>query len=182
MHCLFLYMHYFREHYYLWLFCFHLENVGDCCKAQWVCVHQRIALYKSYLLCIIIITEFGIHASSQHSITCCEWCYAVIYEGQFSTDSCYLCACQKLLHSYQSEQDDFPIVVYSSFQRGVECMAKASRGSCSVADVDQAWHRYLQYIVTMRVVFANVTMNYPAMERVLMCSGEFSRTPSKRPP
>ena len=61
-------------------------------------------------------------------------------------------------------------------------MAKASRGSCSVADVDQAWHRYLQYIVTMRVVFANVTMNYPAMERVLMCSSEFSRTPGKRPP
>ena len=41
-------MYYFHEHYYLWLFCFHLENVGECCKAQGVCVHQRIALYKSY--------------------------------------------------------------------------------------------------------------------------------------
>ena len=27
-----------------------LENVGEYCKAQWVCVPQRIALYKSYLL------------------------------------------------------------------------------------------------------------------------------------
>ena len=27
-----------------------LENVRECCKAQWVCVHQRIALYKRYLL------------------------------------------------------------------------------------------------------------------------------------
>ena len=26
----------------------HLENVGECCKAQWVGVHQRIALYGSY--------------------------------------------------------------------------------------------------------------------------------------
>ena len=41
-------MYYFHEHYYLWLFCFHLENVGECCKVQGVCVHQRIALYKSY--------------------------------------------------------------------------------------------------------------------------------------
>ena len=29
---------------------FKIENVRECCKAQWVCVHQRIALYKSYLL------------------------------------------------------------------------------------------------------------------------------------
>ena len=27
-----------------------LENVGEFCKAQRVCVHQKIALYKSYLL------------------------------------------------------------------------------------------------------------------------------------
>ena len=26
------------------------DSVGECCKAQWVCVDQRIALYKSYLL------------------------------------------------------------------------------------------------------------------------------------
>ena len=25
-----------------------LEYVGECCKAQWVCVHQKIALYKCY--------------------------------------------------------------------------------------------------------------------------------------
>ena len=36
---------------YLW----NLENVGECCKAQWVWVHQRIALYKSYLLLLFII-------------------------------------------------------------------------------------------------------------------------------
>ena len=35
----------------LYVLClWNLENVGECCKAQGVWVHQRIALYKSYLL------------------------------------------------------------------------------------------------------------------------------------
>ena len=38
---------------YLLLFSLNLENVRECCKAQWVCVHQRIALYKSYLLLLL---------------------------------------------------------------------------------------------------------------------------------
>ena len=32
------------------------ENVGEC-KAQWVWVHQRIALYKSYLLLLLILVH-----------------------------------------------------------------------------------------------------------------------------
>ena len=36
-----------------------LENVGECCKAQWVRVHQRIALYKSYVLLLFwMISSF----------------------------------------------------------------------------------------------------------------------------
>ena len=31
-----------------------LENVGECCEAQWVCVHQRISLSKSYLLLLLL--------------------------------------------------------------------------------------------------------------------------------
>ena len=30
-------------------FSLNVENVGECCKAQWVCVHQRIVLCRSYL-------------------------------------------------------------------------------------------------------------------------------------
>ena len=30
------------------------QNVGECCKAQWAWVHQRIALYKSYLLLLYL--------------------------------------------------------------------------------------------------------------------------------
>ena len=55
IHALLVLMYYFHEHYYLWLFCFHLENVGECCKVQWVCVHQRTVLYKSYLLLLSLL-------------------------------------------------------------------------------------------------------------------------------
>lgn len=37
---LFLYLSYFPP--------LKLENVGDCCKAQWVCADERMALYNSY--------------------------------------------------------------------------------------------------------------------------------------
>ena len=30
-----------------------VENVGECYKAQCVCVHQRITLYKKYLLLLL---------------------------------------------------------------------------------------------------------------------------------
>ena len=40
-------------HKYNVLCLWNLENVGECCKAQGVWVHQRIALYKSYLLLLL---------------------------------------------------------------------------------------------------------------------------------
>ena len=60
-------MYYFHEHYYLWLFCFYLENVGECCKAQRVCVPQRIALYKSYLL--LLLSAYLRGSTSGHLFT-----------------------------------------------------------------------------------------------------------------
>ena len=33
----------------------HLENTGECCKVQRVSVHQRIVLYKSYLLFLLFL-------------------------------------------------------------------------------------------------------------------------------
>ena len=48
------YMCYFCEHVNLDLFSsLNLENVRECCEAQWVCVHQRIALCKTYLLLLL---------------------------------------------------------------------------------------------------------------------------------
>ena len=40
----------------------HLENVGECCKAKWVRVHQRIALYKSYLL-LLLLKKYNFYLS-----------------------------------------------------------------------------------------------------------------------
>ena len=37
------------------VFSLNIENVGECCKAQQVCVDQRIAIYKSYIL---LLTTF----------------------------------------------------------------------------------------------------------------------------
>ena len=38
-----------------------LENIGERCKAQWIWVHKRIALYKSCLLLLLFIKSgFGI--------------------------------------------------------------------------------------------------------------------------
>ena len=49
-------MYYFFEHGTFDIFCsLNVENFGECCESQWVCVHQRIALYKSYLLLLSII-------------------------------------------------------------------------------------------------------------------------------
>ena len=50
-------MCYFREHVTslsLSLSPINLDKVGECCKEQWVCVHHRIALYKSYLLLLLL--------------------------------------------------------------------------------------------------------------------------------
>ena len=46
-------MYYFNEQVTFDFF-FNLENVGDCCKAWWVCVHQKIELYKKKYYYIII--------------------------------------------------------------------------------------------------------------------------------
>ena len=43
-----------------------LENVGEC-KAQWVWVHQRIALYKSYLLLLLLLLATLISAHAVHA-------------------------------------------------------------------------------------------------------------------
>ena len=40
-------------------FCFYFPETfavcNMCCKVQWVCVHQRVALYKSYLLLLLLL-------------------------------------------------------------------------------------------------------------------------------
>ena len=48
-----------------------LENAGECCKAQWVWVHQRIALYKSYLLLFMTarLTCLCLHESPVYDYT-----------------------------------------------------------------------------------------------------------------
>ena len=38
-------------------FSLNIENVRECCKAHWVCVDQRIALYKNYLLLLLSVFE-----------------------------------------------------------------------------------------------------------------------------
>ena len=56
-----------HNYMYLW----NLENVGECCKVQWVCVHQRIALHKSYLLllfCHIITDTETVLSSFWHTL------------------------------------------------------------------------------------------------------------------
>ena len=50
----------------------------------------------------------------------------------------------------------------------MECVRRESQGLCSVTEVDQAWRRYLRFVLTVR---ADPTMNYRALERVLTCSG-----------
>ena len=55
-------------------FVFHLENVGECCKVQWVCVHQRIMLYKSYLLLLLCVRRgfyMISHCFISHDFTVC---------------------------------------------------------------------------------------------------------------
>ena len=44
-------------------------NVGECCKAQWVCVHQRIALYKSYLLFLFSLLKTNIRIITVYIFT-----------------------------------------------------------------------------------------------------------------
>ena len=58
-----------------------LENVGECCKVQWVWVHQRIALYKSYLLLLLYIGK------SMH-LRCCT-----SKTPQSSEEKCTATAC-----------------------------------------------------------------------------------------
>ena len=41
-------------------FAINIENVGECCKAQWFCVDQGIALYERYLSLLCIIVTAGI--------------------------------------------------------------------------------------------------------------------------
>ena len=42
---------------------FRVENIQDCCKAQWVCVDQRIVLYKSYLLLLFLFLKASLTSS-----------------------------------------------------------------------------------------------------------------------
>ena len=39
-------------------FSLNVENEGECCKAQWVCVHQRTTLHESYLLLLLTYCSF----------------------------------------------------------------------------------------------------------------------------
>ena len=38
--------------------CIMFVKLRKCCKAQWVWVHQRIALYKSYLLLLLLLLTY----------------------------------------------------------------------------------------------------------------------------
>ena len=59
-YCLCICIHYYLSYMYYLLpvtinfFSLNLQNVGEHCKAQWVCVHQNIALYKGYLLLLLL--------------------------------------------------------------------------------------------------------------------------------
>ena len=41
----------------------------NCCKAQWVCVHQRIALYTGYLLLLLLISRKRITTGNLQSVS-----------------------------------------------------------------------------------------------------------------
>ena len=55
-----------------------LENVGECCKAQWICVHQRInSAIQSYLLLLYINTVRVITATIIVMVHCMYKVYLV---------------------------------------------------------------------------------------------------------
>ena len=48
-----------------------LENVGECCEAQWVCVDQRIALYENICCYYILLNSFCDDVGSVFAVCVC---------------------------------------------------------------------------------------------------------------
>ena len=63
------------------------EKVGECCKAQRVCVDQRRTLYKSHLLLLLLLSTAGLHTPSGLFRSSCTMrcCIARLCQGHHIT-------------------------------------------------------------------------------------------------